>query len=226
MDLPDPDGQLGIVAALDHPIRRALFRFLTESGAWIGRDEAARATAVPRSVAAFHLDKLAEAGAVDVRFERTSGRTGPGAGRPAKLYRRHFDEVTVSLPDRHYDLAGSVLATAAAESVRNAEPITDCLHRAAHRAGVEVGIGSADAGDGEAVLEVLRRQGYEPVTLPNGEVALGNCPFHRLAEQERELVCGMNLDFLGGVLEAVGATGLDARLSPEPGFCCVRLSGG
>lgn len=220
-ELPDPEHRLGIAAALDHPIRRELFRLLTESGEWVGRDDAARQAAVPRSVAAFHLDKLADAGVVDVRFERTSGRTGPGAGRPAKLYRRRFDELTVSVPDRRYDLAGSVLAAAAAASVRTGAPMAQCISRAAHDAGVLVG-----AGRSEEVLDVLRRQGYQPITMPSGEVALGNCPFHRLAEQERELVCGMNLDFVEGVLEAVGAAGqLDARLAPEPGYCCVRLSG-
>jgi predicted ArsR family transcriptional regulator len=75
-----------------------------------------------------------------------------------------------------------------------------------------------------AVLEILARHGYEPVRGKNGEIALVNCPFHRLAEEHRSLVCGMNLDFLAGLLEGMGpADRLDARLAPEPGYCCVRI---
>src|SRR5687768_9864764 len=90
------------VAALDHPVTQAAYRLLGERGE-LGRDETAEALAVARSVAAFHLDKLVEAGLADVRFERLTGRSGPGAGRTAKLYRRSGNEMGVSLPERRYD---------------------------------------------------------------------------------------------------------------------------
>src|SRR6478609_7547390 len=101
----DLDQRIGAIAALDQPLRRDLYRLLAASDDWTSRDAAAAALAVPRSVAAFHLDKLAEAGVVEVRYERTSGRTGPGAGRPSKLYRVGRDELAVSVPERRYDLA-------------------------------------------------------------------------------------------------------------------------
>ncbi|HEX5016726.1 MAG TPA: helix-turn-helix domain-containing protein, partial [Actinomycetes bacterium] len=81
------EDQVSGVAALDHPISQRAFRLVRERG-WVSRDEAAEALDVARSVAAFHLDKLADAGLLEVKYERTSGRTGPGAGRPAKLYGR------------------------------------------------------------------------------------------------------------------------------------------
>src|ERR671913_563267 len=90
------------IAALDQPLRRDLYRLLSERDDWVTRDEASDALAVPRSVAAFHLDKLVDAGVVETSFERTSGRTGPGAGRPSKRYRRSADEVAASIPDRRY----------------------------------------------------------------------------------------------------------------------------
>ena len=108
--------RISSIAALDQPLRRDLYRLLSERDGWVSRDEASEALDVPRSVAAFHLDKLAAAGVVETTFERTSGRTGPGAGRPAKLYRRGTEEVSASVPDRRYDLAGSLLATAIAEA--------------------------------------------------------------------------------------------------------------
>jgi predicted ArsR family transcriptional regulator len=110
----DLERRIAGIAALDQPLRRDLYRLLVASEHWTTRDEAAAALGISRSVAAFHLDKLADAGVVEIRFERLSGRRGPGAGRPAKLYRPLRDEVTASIPERHYDLAGSLLATAVA----------------------------------------------------------------------------------------------------------------
>jgi len=236
---PDLERRIAGIAALDQPLRRDLYRHLAATEGWTSRDEAAAAVGVARSVAAFHLDKLADAGVVDVRFERTSGRQGPGAGRPAKLYRPRQDEVSASIPDRRYDLAGSLLADAVAESSRTGAPVRDCLRAAAHAAGRAIGeeaggqagraIGEA-AGPGPAaerrrtVVDVLARHGYEPTVGPE-EIALANCPFHRLAQENRELVCGMNLDFLEGLLDGMApAGGLTARLDPVPGSCCVRIA--
>jgi predicted ArsR family transcriptional regulator len=228
----DLERKIAGIAALDQPLRRDLYRLLSGAEGWTTRDEAAAALGVPRSVAAFHLDKLAEAGVVEVRFERTTGRTGPGAGRPSKLYRRVESELTASIPERHYDLAGSILATAVAESTRTGAPVGDCLRTAAHAAGRQLGaearvaVDSARGADERRhlVVEVLSQHGYEPEVDPRDEIALANCPFHRLAEQHRELVCGMNLDFLDGLLEGIGETErLSARLAPAPGYCCVRI---
>jgi predicted ArsR family transcriptional regulator len=228
----DLDRRISGIAALDQPLRRDLYRVLSERDDWVTRDEAGDALGIPRSVAAFHLDKLAAAGVVEVSFERTSGRTGPGAGRPSKRYRRADDEVAASIPDRRYDLAGSLLATAIAESERTGAPIGESLSATARAAGKVIGEETADAAGRlatakarqAAVLAVLARHGYEPSLGKRGEIALVNCPFHRLAEEHRSLVCGMNLDFLGGLLEGIGPSDrLDARLDPQPGYCCVRI---
>jgi predicted ArsR family transcriptional regulator len=228
----DLDQRISGIAALDQPLRRDLYRLLSARDGWVTRDEASAALDVPRSVAAFHLDKLAEAGVVETTFERTTGRTGPGAGRPAKVYRRGTKELSASVPERRYDLAGSLLATAIAEAERTGEPIADCLSATARAAGCAIGEEAAAATGAltkrddrrNAVLEILARHGYEPVLGKRGEIALVNCPFHRLAEEHRSLVCGMNLDFLAGLLEGMGpADRLDARLAPEPGYCCVRI---
>jgi predicted ArsR family transcriptional regulator len=230
---PDLESRIAAIAALDQPVRRDLYRFLATADDWTGRDEAAAALGVPRSVAAFHLDKLADAGVLDVRFERTTGRSGPGAGRPSKLYRTSQEEVAASVPDRRYDLAGSLLAAAIAESTRSGQPVTECLKVAAHAAGREIGEDASEAvriattkdARRAAVLDVLSRHGYEPEVGRRREIALANCPFHRLADEERELVCGMNLDFLDGLLEGMASSDqLTARLDPAPGYCCVRIA--
>jgi|CXWL01.1.fsa_nt_gi predicted ArsR family transcriptional regulator len=224
--------RIAAVAALDQPLRRDLYRALNGAPGWTTRDAAAEALGIPRSVAAFHLDRLADVGVVDVRFERVGGRTGPGAGRPSKLYRPAGAEVIASVPDRHYDLAGSLLAEAVAESVNTGAPVRDCLRDAARATGRQVAqrtrAASATAAPADRraeVIGVLASYGYEPLIGDDDEaIALANCPFHSLADQQRELVCGMNLDFLAGVLEGIGPDDrLTARLDPAPGYCCVRI---
>ena len=170
----------------------------------MSREEASDALDIGRPLAAFHLDKLVEAGVLGTRFERRTGRTGPGAGRPSKLYRPIGGEVSASVPDRHYDLAGSLLASAVATATRTGAPVADCVRETARAAGAMLGADArtkSDATDDGAarrgsVVAVLDAQGYEPEADAAGDVVLANCPFHRLAEQQRELVCGMNLDFL------------------------------
>lgn len=228
---PALERRIAGLAALDQPVRRDLYRLLASTDGWTTRDGAAAALGLPRSVVAFHLDKLAEAGVVDVRFERTSGRQGPGAGRPSKLYRPSGAEVAASVPDRRYDLAGSLLAEAVAASTRTGTPVDESLHAVAHEAGRRIGASAraedeAGGDDPQArVLAVLADHGYEPERGPRGEIVLANCPFHRLAEEHRDLVCGMNLDLVAGLLAgAAPASGLRARLDPVPGLCCVRIA--
>jgi predicted ArsR family transcriptional regulator len=228
----DLERRVSGIAVLDQPIRRDLYRLLAAGDGWTSRDEAAEALAVPRSVAAFHLDKLVEAGVAEVRFERMQGRTGPGAGRPAKLYRRSRAEVAASVPPRHYDLAGELLAAAIEESTRTGTPIGESLSTTARAQGRSIGEAArAEAGPlakgapwRRAFVDLLARCGYEPNVAGSTGIDLVNCPFHRLADAHRELVCGMNLDFLSGMLEGMGgADRLSAKLEPQPGHCCVRF---
>lgn len=218
------------VAALDHPLTQSVYRLLVER-AELSRDGAAEALGVARSVAAFHLDKLVDAGLADVRFERLTGRSGPGAGRTAKLYRRSATEIGVSLPERRYDLAGGLLAEALERSAHDRLPVTEALRRAATEAGRRIGEAARVAAGRrfgrarrrDAVVGALERHGYEP-HLRAGEVVLTNCPFHALAQQHRDLVCGMNLELLSGMIDgADGSDVLEARLAPQPGYCCVRM---
>lgn len=222
------DDRITALSSLDQPLRRRLYKVLAASDGWTSRDGAAAALGVARSVAAFHLDKLADAGVAEVTFERTTGRTGPGAGRTSKMYRLATDELSAALPDRHYDLAAQLLADAVAGSLANSEPVGPRLEFAARDAGRKIGLGVRAEAEGDDtaadVLAVLDRYGYEPSLLDDGEIALGNCPFHRLAESHRDLVCGMNRDFLGGLVEGLETDPpLRAALAPEPGSCCVRL---
>ena len=204
------------VAALDHELTARTYDLLGDHDE-LTRDDVAGALDVARSVAAFHLDKLVDAGLAVVRFARVSGRSGPGAGRTSKLYARSGEEIDVSLPDRRYDLAGSILAAAVARGGDARTAVRDEARATGRR------IGSGTTGKRRsALLRVLEQQGYEP-RVERGEIVLVNCPFHALADEHRELVCGMNLDLLQGLAEGMGRDDLDVRLDPQPGRCCVRL---
>src|ERR671931_822566 len=116
METNDFARQLWGWAAPEEPLRRKLYLYVVGRGRDVSRDEAARATRVSRALAAFHLDKLVEADLLQATFRRLSGRVGPGAGRPSKLYRRASTQFDLSLPQRRYELAAHVLAQALAET--------------------------------------------------------------------------------------------------------------
>jgi predicted ArsR family transcriptional regulator len=217
------DDHVAAVAALAEPTRRRLYDHVVRQPAPVSRDEAAAAVGVPRGTTAFHLDRLVADGLLDVHFERRTGRTGPGAGRPAKLYRRADCAVEVSLPGRRYDLAGDLLAAALEEADTSGEAPGEVLARRARLRGRELAEAAGADGGRAALLGVLEEHGFEPRIEDDGAVALANCPFHALATAHTALVCGMNLHLLAGLAEALPEAGLTPRLAPAPGRCCVRL---
>jgi len=218
------------VASLAEPQRRALYRFVVNRRDAVSKDEAAAAMGMARSVATFHLDRLVADGLLTTEFRRLTGRQGPGAGRPAKLYRRAEGEISVSLPARQYDLAAGLLAAAVNEATHTGTRVGKALTRVSTARGRELGERAREkAGKRpsrrallDAALGVLGEQGYEPHKHGN-EIVLANCPFHALVDEQRALVCGMNRDLLCGMADAVGDDVLAARLAPSDGNCCVRL---
>ncbi len=191
------------IGVLRDPVRRAVYEYAAARPEPVSRNAVAQALGIGRTLAAFHLDKLAEAGLLESAYAPRTG--GPGAGRPAKLYRRSAAEHVVSLPPRDYRLLADLLARAIERA--GAEP---AAHEAAREQGAKLAGGS--------VLGRLEALGYEPVEDAEGTIRLRNCPFHALAQGYPPLVCGVNLALLGGL---VGDGGRVARLDPGPTGCCV-----
>ncbi len=231
MTADDFDTQVSSVAALGEPVRRKLYRYVVAQPDPVSRERAADGVGVPPHVAKFHLDKLEEDGLLDVEYRRPPGRSGPGAGRPAKLYRRAARHIAVSLPERRYDLAGYVLAEAASAAQRAGLPMDGLISEAARAAGRRMVEQVRQAGQPatrradalNAAAGALGANGYEP-RLADGRITLANCPFHDLAASHRALVCALNLDLINGLLGALGPAGLSARLDPAPGRCCVTVT--
>lgn len=240
------------VGLLADPIRRDLYQYVVAQDAPVGREQASTALGIAHHTVKFHLDRLVEAGLLDTEFRRPPGRSGPGAGRPTKLYRRAATEVAVSLPQRRYDLAGALMAQAIDDSVATGTPVLQSLHQVAAARGAAIGeqvrdevatreptTGEPTTGDvpaGElsagtratddvatAACTALADLGYEP-RLADGEITLRSCPFHALVADHTSLVCGLNLALLDGLADVVGPGQLSARLDPAEGRCCVVLT--
>lgn len=209
------------IAALGDNVRRHLYEVVVADDAPLGREEAATRAGVAAHTARFHLDRLVDEGLLEVEYRRLTGRSGPGAGRPAKLYRRTPREISVSLPPREYDVLSRILATAVAAAATTSEPVGDIAARVAREEGSAFG---EELGlDGEELARVaaaLAAGGYEPRLL-DGEVRAHNCPFHRIAQEQTELVCSLNLAYVTGVCEGLACTTSDPVLEPTPGHCCV-----
>jgi len=212
------------LGALADPVRRALYRFVADQPGAVSRDQAADGIDVPRHTAKFHLDRLVDEGLLDVLFRRLTGRSGPGAGRPAKLYRRSNREFALSLPQRNYDLLSEILARAVDEAVAEDAPMAEVASRVARDEGLSFGADAAgkvpDDGSLERLAVSLRPHGYEP-RIEQQRMVLENCPFDKVAQHHTGLVCGLNLDFVDGVAEGLGCDDLRVTLEPSPGRCCV-----
>jgi predicted ArsR family transcriptional regulator len=212
------------IGALADDNRRALYEYVVGEAEPVGREQAATAVGLPLHTASFHLDRLVAEGLLEVEFRRLTGRTGPGAGRPSKLYRRAEREFAVSLPPRRYDLVGDILAEAVSRAADGA-PLERSLAASAREEGLTLGravTGMSDEPTLPAVAEVLAAQGYA-ARVDDDVVTLRNCPFDGLARKHTELVCGLNRTFVQGVLDGLERADATARLEPEPGWCCVKV---
>jgi predicted ArsR family transcriptional regulator len=216
------------IGALADPVRRRLYEFVCSQDQPVSRDQAAHAVGIARHKAKFHLDRLEAEGLLEADYVRLTGRSGPGAGRPAKRYHRGHQEFAVTLPARDYELAGHIMADAIAESTDAGTPILQAIKDAAAARGATLVNAAAERPrDAEAALDfavrILSEHGYEPRRTDH-TVAMANCPFHALATSHQELVCGLNHFMLSGFVDAAAPGLLETRLEPAENRCCVLLT--
>ncbi|HEX6509524.1 MAG TPA: helix-turn-helix domain-containing protein [Chloroflexota bacterium] len=226
---PELEQQIASVAALGEPVRRSVYQTVSARAGWVSRDEAAEAVGISRSLAAFHLDKLVDGGLLEAGYERRTGRTGPGAGRPSKIYRRSQRQFAINLPPRSYELAAHLLVRSV-ERLGSDEAL-EMLDAAAGEFGEHLaaearllaGPHASEESMMQAAEELLATYGYEPHHMPDGTIRLRNCPFHALAQTHRTVVCGMNHALMTGLVTGLGSAGIEAVLDPQPGLCCVAF---
>lgn len=222
--------QVAGIGALAEPVRRALYLYVVAQPEPVSRDQAAAGTDLPRHTVKFHLDKLVDEGLLDAEFRRLTGRQGPGAGRPSKLYRRSQREMAVTLPEREYELVAEILAAAIEDAAAGGTPVLDAVARAADDAGRRLGARAAANGSTtaassslESVSAALAAHGFEP-RAEGDDVVLANCPFHALSRSHTQLVCHMNHGLISAMADELGHDDVDVKLEPGPNRCCVKLS--
>jgi len=210
---------LHAIGRLAEPVRRRLYDIVASRPQPTSREAAAEEAGIRRSLAAYHLDKLVAEGLLETSYARTGERTGPGAGRTAKLYRRSDAEFSASLPPRDYERAAGLLAAALEHEPSGAA--RTALVDGAYRLGRETVSPAGD--DADPLVNALAATGYEPVCA-GADIRLRNCPFHRLAEQHRDLICGMNVSLVQGMIDALPGDGRTARLDRGAAGCCVAVA--
>jgi len=220
---------IGAVAALSDPQRRRLYDAVRAARAPVTREEAAASVDISRKLAAFHLDKLVASGLLDVVDDPVEGPRR--VGRAPKRYRPVRTTVSVNIPARSYQELATVLVLSAATQAPDETP-AEARRRVGSARGRELGA-SVDRADlrgrlgperALALVEnVLTREGYEPFRPRTGSLRLANCPFHPVTGCAPELVCGINVDYLGGLLDVLGIESLTADFAPAPGECCAEI---
>ncbi|HUB42842.1 MAG TPA: transcriptional regulator [Streptosporangiaceae bacterium] len=214
---------LTAVSSLEDPVRARLYQIVSASPEPTGRDQAAAAAGIGRPLAAYHLDRLVDLGLLTATYQRPAGRSGPGAGRPAKLYSRSGQEFAVTVPPREYELAARLLAVAVDDDSTGCS--RSALQQAARRYGASLASHSAPAASaGQTVQTALAGHGFEPWRDETGTIRLRNCPFHQLVKLHPHLICGMTLALIDGLIDGLGAPGLRAALDPAKGQCCVTIT--
>jgi predicted ArsR family transcriptional regulator len=213
---------------LAEPTRRSVFEAVRVARSPVSRDQVAAELGLQRTLAAFHLDRLAEAGLLEVSYARPPGRTGRGAGRPLKRYDARNAVVCLNVPRRHPELVGRLLARAVSEQPRHADRrATELANEEGRRLGHVHNTGKRlnPQATLQAAAEALRDLGYEPQEQSDESVRLRNCPFHGVVEAAPELVCAMNQRMVEGLLDGLGGSRqVHAELRPTVGECCVLVA--
>jgi predicted ArsR family transcriptional regulator len=225
----DP-GRWALVHLLAEPTRRRVYEAVRGARTSMSRDEVAAACDITRRLAAFHLDLLADAGLLTVAYARPPGRTGPGAGRPAKRYAAADVDLEISVPPRRYDIPARILARAIEESPQGDTRAAAVAVAAVE--GEEVGRMRRTAGKRMSAADtldvagaVLDDLGYDPDRATPTCVRLRNCPFHAVVDVAPQLVCTVNDAFLSGLLSGLGGhRSVSARLDGEAPDCCVTIA--
>jgi predicted ArsR family transcriptional regulator len=223
------DPAIRAIAALDDDLRWGMYEFIRAARRPVTRDEAAAAVGISRKLAAFHLDKLVDAGALRAHYQQVGGVRR--VGRVPKVYEPSLADIRVSIPRRSYDMLAGILMDAVV-SEGSGESARDAVRRVARDRGERIGAAERQrARPGRLGAEralslasnLLAERGFEPARESPGCLRLRNCPFHPLTAAAPDLVCGLNHAFIGGMMDGLKASGVDAVLDPRAGECCVEL---
>jgi predicted ArsR family transcriptional regulator len=181
------------LAAVGDPELREALLFARSHARPVTADELARETGLHRNVARSRLERLVEAGLLAISYERRTGRSGPGAGRPAKTYSVVPQLESIEFPADQKEPVAALLVDALVARAGD-EPLREV--------GVEYGLALARAArlrpakrletGFERVCDAVRRLGYQ-ASLEHADehgavIATPTCPLRPLVRARPEAV--------------------------------------
>jgi predicted ArsR family transcriptional regulator len=209
-----------LTSALGDPTRRAIFIAVREAGDAMTSSDVANLFGIHTNVARHHLDKLASDGYLRITHRRQNGRSGPGAGRPAKCYEATSKEIDLHFPSRRPDVLIELLLR-----VIGRTGISD-LPQVAEEIGREYGreiaaeIGNPDENGYDeavkAVAEAMTGVGFHMSPDLDGHRLLTSfCPFGDAATGHPDVVCSLDRGLVTGLFELL-SQGCEPILHPSP----------
>ena len=208
LDSSGLDRSIGdLTAALGDPTRRGIYLAVRQSPEPVTSARIAELFTIHPNVARHHLDRLAEDGYLRVTHQRRNGRTGPGAGRPAKCFEATSKSISLH-PGRRYDLLVELL-------VRVLDRVkSEGIGLIAEQVGRDYGrdiaqsIGTPQDPGYEAAVQALVRVmggvGFEVSADPHGQRLLtSHCPFGEAATGHPEVICSLDRGMVAGIMGAL-----------------------
>jgi predicted ArsR family transcriptional regulator len=197
-----------LTAALGDPTRRAIFIAVRESPEPMTSAAIAELFTIHPNVARHHLDKLAADGYLQVSHRRPAGRTGPGAGRPAKCYETTEKAIDVHFPSRRPDLLVELLVRLVQRLAPDdiAAVAEDVGRQYGRELAAEVGTPEED-GYQEAVTAVAQAMsglGFgisQDTSAATSRLLTSHCPFGAAAAGHPDVVCSLDRGIVSGLFE-------------------------
>jgi predicted ArsR family transcriptional regulator len=219
-----------LAGTLGDATRRGIYITVRESPEPVTASQIAELFDIHANVARHHLDRLVADEYLQVTRKRPSGRTGPGAGRPAKHYEPTRKNVSVQFPARRYDLLAELLLRVIERiAPDNAAEIADEIGREYGRElATEIGF-PEDSGYDTAAIAVasaLMGVGFEVEARPGDhELITRFCPFGESAKNHPAIVCQLDQGLVSGLLEGtkqIPVAIVNAH-STEDGDCVTKI---
>jgi predicted ArsR family transcriptional regulator len=195
---------LGVLKALGDETRFSMYQELASSTNALTAGELAERLGLHANTVRLHLERLREAGLVDV--EPVHRGT---VGRPQHVYSLAPGAPGLGFDPPSYTLLAGLLATLAERVGADA----DDAAAAGRSWGVEVGRRTRSKSCVRALSAEMDRLGFDPAAEAGPgrttDIAFLHCPFRELAEAYPELVCNLHRGICEGVVEAVGGGSVD-----------------
>jgi predicted ArsR family transcriptional regulator len=195
---------LGVLKALGDETRFSMYQELASSTNPLTAGELAERLGLHANTVRLHLERLREAGLVDV--EPVHRGT---VGRPQHVYSLAPGAPGLGFDPPSYTLLAGLLATLAERVGADA----DDAAAAGRSWGLEAGRRTRSKSCVRALSAEMDRLGFDPAAeaAPGGttDIAFLHCPFRELAEAYPELVCNLHRGICEGVVEAVGGGSVD-----------------